>query len=97
MWYLVQTVFLFSTIYFYVEVVKPTNATTGHIIVFAWLLTYSLTWILSKSYDLLTWAIDLVLNLRRRLPPKQVNSRTPINKVSRTLGSRKNLITKVRL
>ena len=53
LWYAFQITVILSVIHVYVFDIKPTNATFGHIVVFAILVSYCLTWLLSKIYDLL--------------------------------------------
>ena len=60
LWYVLQIAIVLSIAHFYIDVVK-TNDTTLHVYFFAYLIAYGITWVLSKS-------IDLIRSLRRRRP-----------------------------
>jgi hypothetical protein len=65
MWYLLQITVVFTIVYVYTNVIPSENVALGHIYVFAILLSYGLTWILSKIHDLL-----ILVSNWKRLPSK---------------------------
>lgn len=56
MWYVLQIAFFSYVVYLYRTEIAP-DALLGHICLFAALLTYALTWIISKSIDLVKFTL----------------------------------------
>jgi hypothetical protein len=68
-WYVLQLIIIVSVTYAYATQIAP-HALLGHIVLFAFLLAYAVTWVLSKLVDLLRLIIRIstrgVLKLKVR-------------------------------
>ena len=90
MWYIFQFAVIFFIIYIYEDIPHP-NETLGHVIALGFIVAYCLTWLISKSFDLLRWFGQ---KWRTRRSTKGLQH---VGKVSVGFPVLKNLITKVRL
>jgi hypothetical protein len=53
MWYVFQLAVITYVLYIYTVEIPHPNENTGHVLAFGILIAYCLTWIITKSFDLL--------------------------------------------